>query len=84
MDQTTHEENKLSGIFCHIFGHHYTVSKRVTKHITEYKCLHCKKEVTTDENGNLSNLTPVMRDINKTLEEMYLKRNRRAAKRQVA
>ncbi len=84
MKKTTPEGNKLTGIFCHIFGHHYTVSKKVTHHIKEYKCLHCQKQVTTDERGKLSALTPVMQEINKTLEEMYQKRNRRAVKRQVA
>jgi len=65
MEKTTPEGNKLTGIFCQIFGHHYTVSKRVTKHIKEYKCLHCQKQVTTDERGKLSVLTPKMRDIKK-------------------
>jgi len=84
MEKTTPEGNKLTGIFCQMFGHHYTVSKRVTKHIKEYKCLHCQKQVTTDERGKLSVLTPKMRDINKTLEDMYQKRNRRSSKRIVA
>lgn len=73
---TSPEGNKLTGVFCNIFGHHYTVSKRVTQHIKEYKCLHCQKQVTTDECGKLSTLTPIMQEINKTLEEMYQKRNR--------
>ena len=82
---TTPEGNKLTGIFCNIFGHHYTVSKRVTQHIKEYKCLHCQKQMTTDERGKLSALTPVMQEINKTLAEMYQKRNRRSAiQKQVA
>ncbi len=84
MEKTTPEGNKLTGIFCQMFGHHYTVSKRVTKHIKEYKCLHCQKQVTTDERGKLTVLTPKMRDINKTLEDMYQKRNRRSSKRIVA
>jgi len=84
MKKTTIEGNKLTGIFCQIFGHRYAVSKRVTEHIKEYKCIHCQKQVSTDERGKLSALTPKMRDINKTLEEMYQKRNRRATKRQVA
>ena len=84
MEKTTPEGNKLTGIFCQMFGHHYTVSKRVTKHIKEYKCLHCQKQVTTDERGKLTVLTPKMKDINKTLEDMYQKRNRRSSKRIVA
>lgn len=84
MKPTTFEVNKLSGIVCQLFGHHYKISKRVTEHIKEYTCVNCKKQVTTDEHGKLSELTPKMREINKTLEEMYQKRNRRVGKRQVA
>ncbi|WP_298793034.1 hypothetical protein [uncultured Allomuricauda sp.] len=69
--------NKLSSIFCNLFGHHYVVSKKVTKHIKEYKCLHCQKQVTTDVSGKLSALTPQMQDINSTLEDMYRKRQSR-------
>ncbi|PWL39758.1 hypothetical protein DKG77_02705 [Flagellimonas aquimarina] len=74
---TTQHGNKFSSFFCNLFGHHYVVSKRVTEHIKEYKCLHCQKEVTTDVSGKLSALTPQMQDINSTLEDMYRKRHNR-------
>jgi DNA-directed RNA polymerase subunit RPC12/RpoP len=61
----------MKKLFCTIFGHHYAVSKKVTSHIKEYKCIHCNKEVTTDVSGNLSILTPELQDINKTLERIY-------------
>jgi len=64
---------------CSIFGHHYAVSKKVTSHIKEYKCIHCSREVTTDVSGNLSALTPELQDINNTLEDIYQKRHRAAA-----
>ena len=69
---------QLSAICCSIFGHHYIVSKKVTLHIKEYKCVHCNKEVTTDVSGNLSNLTPELQDINNTLQDIYQKRHRAA------
>lgn len=72
--------NPLGSIFCNIFGHHYTVSKKVTKHIKEYKCAHCKKRVTTDVGGKLSELTPKRKEINDALLDMYQKRNRRSRK----
>jgi DNA-directed RNA polymerase subunit RPC12/RpoP len=65
----------MKKIFCNIFGHHYSVSKRVTSHIKEYKCIHCNKQVTTDVSGNLSILTPELQDINKTLERIYQRRH---------
>ncbi len=65
----------MKKIFCSIFGHHYSVSKKVTMHIKEYKCVHCGKQVTTDVSGNLSILTPELQEINQTLEELYQKRH---------
>ncbi|MFX0555955.1 hypothetical protein ACOCEA_04115 [Maribacter sp. CXY002] len=65
----------MKKILCNIFGHHYSVSKKVTSHIKEYKCIHCNKQVTTDVSGNLSNLTPELQDINKTLERIYQSRH---------
>lgn len=65
----------MKKIFCAIFGHHYSVSKRVTHHIKEYKCVHCDKEVTTDASGNLSLLTPENKEINNTLEDLFQKRH---------
>jgi len=73
---------KLSAFCCSIFGHHYSVSKKVTLHIKEYQCVHCGKEVTTDVSGNLSALTPELQDINNTLQDIYQKRHR--ATQQVA
>ena len=73
----TPDGHKLTGIFCNFFGHHFVVSKPVTKHIKEYRCIHCGKQVCTDEQGKLSALTPQMQEINQTLEDMYKKRNRR-------
>ncbi|MEM1260228.1 MAG: hypothetical protein AAGH81_17015 [Bacteroidota bacterium] len=72
----TPDGNKVSGIFCNFFGHHFVVSKKVTQHIKEYKCVHCGKQVTTDECGKLSPLTPKLKEINNTLEDMYQRRNR--------
>jgi hypothetical protein len=65
----------MKKLFCTIFGHHYSVSKKVTSHIKEYSCVHCKKQVTTDASGNLSLLTPELREINQTLERIYQKRH---------
>ena len=74
----------MKKIFCSIFGHHYSVSRKVTSHIKEYSCVHCGKQVTTDVSGNLSLLTPQLREINETLERIYRKRLNRNASKQVA
>lgn len=78
---TSHGGNKVSAIFCQLFGHHYVVSKKVTKHIKEYRCANCQKQVTTDPNGKLASLTDKMREINLALHDMYQRRNRRLAHR---
>lgn len=72
----TPDGNKITGIFCNFFGHHYVVSKKVTEHIKEYRCVHCGKQVTTDERGKLAPLTQKMKEINSTLEDMYHRRTR--------
>ncbi|WP_419213314.1 hypothetical protein ACNR9Q_03975 [Maribacter sp. X9] len=72
----------MKKLFCNIFGHHYSISKKVTSHIKEYKCIHCQKQVTTDVSGNLSILTPELEDINRTLEHIYQRRH--TAAQQVA
>ncbi|MEM8999104.1 MAG: hypothetical protein AAGB24_02485 [Bacteroidota bacterium] len=56
----------------------------MTQHIKEYKCLHCQRQVTTDVSGKLSALTPQMREINDTLEDLYRKRSSRTVSREVA
>jgi len=66
----------MKKIICNLFGHHYTVSKNVTPHIKEYSCDHCGKQVTTDASGNLSLLTPELREINNTLENIYQRKHR--------
>ena len=78
---TIHHGNKFSSLFCSIFGHHYVVSKHVTGHIKEYRCVHCQKQVTTDVSGKLSELTPQMQEINSTLEDMYQKRRNKVVQR---
>ncbi|MCK0155852.1 hypothetical protein MWU65_01595 [Cellulophaga sp. F20128] len=65
----------FNSMCCGIFGHYYAVSKKVTSHIKEYECIHCKKQVTTDVSGNLSTLTPELEDINNTLQEIYQKKH---------
>lgn len=74
----------VSKFFCSVFGHRYVVTKRVTSHIKEYRCLHCQEQVTTNANGNLSKLTPRLKEINATLAMIYQKRNAKHLQRSVA
>lgn len=58
-------------LYCDFFGHNYKVSKKVTNHVKEYTCTCCKKQLTTDSNGRLTELTPKFQDINEALERVY-------------
>ena len=74
MKTTTQKTAIIPKLYCNIFGHDYQVSRKVTNHVKEYKCSHCKKELTTNGNGNLTALTPKYREINSILERMYSNR----------
>ena len=69
MEKLTNQPNFLPKMYCTVFGHNYKVTKKVTYHVKEYTCCHCKKELTTNSNGNLIELTPKFREINAILEK---------------
>lgn len=72
--------NKTNGLFCNLFGHHFEVSKNVTYHVKEYKCSKCGKEMTTNSNGFLTELTPKFREINNVLSKIHNNKLTRLAK----
>lgn len=65
-------------LYCNLFGHNYEVSKKVTSHVKEYTCKCCKRQLTTNSNGDLTELTPKFKEINSILEEMYMRRSVRS------
>lgn len=65
-------------LYCNIFGHNYEVSKKVTSHVKEYTCKCCRKQLTTNSNGHLTELTPKFKEINSILEEIYTRRMQRS------
>lgn len=69
--------NLTARLYCSFFGHNYFQTKQVTYHIREYTCKSCKKQVTTDVNGNLIELTPKYKEINSVLQRIYSKRQMR-------
>jgi hypothetical protein len=64
-----------------VFGHDFKVTRQVTYHVQEYTCKNCKKELTTNSNGNLIELTPKFKEINNVLERIHHKRLVRINKR---
>ena len=58
-------------LYCDLFGHNYQITKKVTSHVKEYTCKCCKKQLTTNSNGKLTELTPKYQEINSALERIY-------------
>ncbi|TXG36892.1 hypothetical protein [Seonamhaeicola maritimus] len=84
MKNSTRKPAFIPSIYCSLFGHDYEISKKVTKHVKEYTCCHCKKELTTNSNGNLIELTPKFKEINNILERIHESRMRRLKRKSFA
>jgi len=54
-------------LLCSIFGHRIVTSKKITTHLKEYKCTVCNMELTNDEKGGITFLTPELKEINEAL-----------------
>ncbi|WP_317048170.1 LIM domain-containing protein [Flavivirga eckloniae] len=72
----------MKNIHCKVFGHDFQVTRDVTYHVKEYTCKHCKKQLTTNENGYLTELTPKFKEINDLLEHIHMKRHMRSTVQQ--
>lgn len=79
MKTTTQKIAFIPKLFCNIFGHNFHVSRKVTLHVKEYECKHCKKQATTNGNGRLTELTPKFKEINTILERIHTRRAVRLA-----
>ena len=75
MKKTTHQPGGMAKWYCRVFGHQYDVSKHVTRHVKEYTCTCCKKQLTTDSSGKLTELTPTYAEINAVLSAIRHKRS---------
>lgn len=65
----------MKKIQCKLFGHDFKVTRRVTNHVKEYTCKSCNKQLTTNGNGHLIELSPKFKEINDVLERVYHKRH---------
>ncbi|HZW62725.1 MAG TPA: hypothetical protein VFF15_03675 [Flavobacteriaceae bacterium] len=83
MKKTTNNHSLLPKLYCSIFGHNFEISKKVTRHVKEYTCTNCKKELTTNGNGYLTELTPTYKEINSVLERIYTNRMMRLKERRM-
>ena len=84
MQKTTpNKPTLIPKMYCNLFGHDYQVSKKVTYHVKEYTCSHCKKQLTTNSNGKLTELTPKFKEINAILERIHNSRMLRSKKKMI-
>ncbi|KAA1247340.1 hypothetical protein [Aquimarina sp. RZ0] len=74
---TLYSSFSFSKIYCALFGHKYVTSKRVTNHIKEYTCTHCKEQATINSRGRLEAMTPKLKEINDTLSFVHQKKEAR-------
>lgn len=74
MKKSTLNSSSAFKVYCSVFGHQYSITKEVTNHIKEYTCKCCKKQLTTNGNGKLIELTPKFKEINFVLETIYTRR----------
>lgn len=81
MKTTTSNSSSVSKLYCNLFGHQYDVSKKVTKYVKEYTCKCCKKQLTTNGNGRLTELTPKFQEINSILEYIHTRRSMRLSQK---
>jgi transposase-like protein len=78
MQKNTIKRPFLPNMYCNLFGHDYEVSKKVTYFVKEYTCTHCQKQLTTNSNGSLIELTPKFKEINAILERIHNSRIERS------
>ena len=67
----------MKSLYCSLFGHDYTITKKVTNHVKEYNCKNCNEQVTTNGSGRLTLLTPKHKEINSELEKIHTRRLKR-------
>ncbi|MFH4966757.1 hypothetical protein V8G61_01020 [Gaetbulibacter sp. M240] len=84
MRKHAHHTPFFPKMYCSVFGHNYQVSKKVTYHVKEYTCCNCKKQLTTNSNGNLTELTPKFKEINAILERIHHNRALRSKEKTIA
>ncbi|MBP0902689.1 hypothetical protein ACFSKN_06690 [Mariniflexile gromovii] len=83
MKKTTTKQAFIPKMYCNLFGHDYQVTKKVTYHVKEYTCSHCKKQLTTSSNGSLIELTPKFKEINAILERIHNSRMERSKEKRI-
>jgi hypothetical protein len=70
----------MKNLICSLVGHDFRVIRKVTNFVSEFECVHCKKQMSTNENGSLTPLTSKQKEINSVLNYIHRKKKKKAAK----
>ncbi|WP_016988303.1 DUF1660 family phage protein [Flavobacterium sp. ACAM 123] len=62
-------------LYCTLFGHKIITTRNITSHFKEYRCTVCALELTNDEKGNKTYLTPELKEINDSLKSFCRKKH---------
>jgi hypothetical protein len=77
MNKNTKSPLSVFSVICGTVGHNYRITRKVTNHINEYKCVHCGREVSENASGTLEDLTQRLRNVNNTLATFFQKKTER-------
>ncbi|HLV69712.1 MAG TPA: hypothetical protein VKY34_03310 [Xanthomarina sp.] len=68
----------MKNLICSLVGHDFKETKKVTDYVSEFQCLYCKKEMSTNGNGHLTPLTSRQKEINLVLHHVHKRKKIKA------
>lgn len=63
-------------ILCTLFGHKLVVKRTITQNFNEFECTVCHSELTHDDKGRKTSLTPHLKEVNETLYNFHNRKNK--------
>lgn len=76
MNETTTKSPRFGKLRCKLSGHRFVLTKKVTDSVSEYRCVHCQEEYTTNSQGKLERLTKKSKEINECLRDLFNRRSK--------
>ncbi|UAB81786.1 hypothetical protein INR76_03240 [Marixanthomonas sp. SCSIO 43207] len=77
MNNSSKSSFSLLSIVCQTIGHKYVETRKITNHISEYKCSHCGREVTENSAGKIELLTKKVKEINNNVADFFERKKRK-------
>lgn len=77
MSNSSKPSFSLFSLVCQTIGHKYIETRKITNHISEYKCSHCGREVTENSSGKIELLTKKVKEINNNVADFFERRRRK-------